>query len=308
MTIASTGLAGHWVTLALAQVIAGLGAGLMLPAIYSLAAFIAPTGRESAVLGRVITGWSLAMVAAVPASAFVADRWGWRTAFFIVAGLGGCALLGFRRLPELKPRSGRPGGSLRGALAIQDASLTLGVCFLYMVSFYGVYTFLGAFVESRPGGSASLAGMAVLAYGCGFGAGSLAGTLIDRVSARIAARYILMAISCVYLLLSAVSTASFATIVPTCFLWGSVNHLGLNSLVSVLSQLDEEGRVRLMGLFSAVSYGGMMVAGISFGFLYETLGFAALPMSAAILCGISAVLARVCLSQRGTCPQRHEAY
>lgn len=78
-------------------------------------AFSLPHRSESAVLGRVITGWSLAMVATVPASAFVADRWGWRTASFIVAGLGGCALLGFRRLPELTPRSSSPGAPSRGA-------------------------------------------------------------------------------------------------------------------------------------------------------------------------------------------------
>ncbi|KGM33662.1 MFS transporter, partial [Inquilinus limosus] len=44
-------LAMHWLMLAAAQALAGLGAGVILPSIYTLATTIAPPGRESRVLG-----------------------------------------------------------------------------------------------------------------------------------------------------------------------------------------------------------------------------------------------------------------
>jgi len=46
-----------------AQLLAGLAAGLALPAIYTLAALAAPPGRESDTLGIVLFGWTLSMVA-----------------------------------------------------------------------------------------------------------------------------------------------------------------------------------------------------------------------------------------------------
>ncbi|TIU76969.1 MAG: MFS transporter, partial [Mesorhizobium sp.] len=50
-------------TLVAAQLLAGLAAGVAMPAIYASAAVIAPPGRESGTIGVVLTGWTLSMVA-----------------------------------------------------------------------------------------------------------------------------------------------------------------------------------------------------------------------------------------------------
>ncbi len=286
--IAATGFASHWMALTLAQGMAGLGAGVMLPTIYSLTSYIAPRGRESVVLGRVITGWSLAMVAAVPASSLMAELWGWRSAYLIVAAVAAIAVLGLRRLPPYENPQDGGTVTLVQALCVPRAALVLSVCFLYMVAFYGVYTFLGDYLQRSLGVSPSGAGLAVLTYGMGFGAASVAGGLIDRIGAQTTVKLALATIACVYLVLLA-SSAAFTAMLAACLLWGFVNHLGLNSLVSALSALDERARVRLLGLFSAVSYGGTMMAGIVFGLLYDRLGFEALLACAAILCALSSI-------------------
>ena len=74
-TLLSAG-AVHWAMLTAAQALAGFGAGVILPSIYTLATTIAPPGQASRVLGRVLTGWSISMVAGVPAAAVVAEGLG----------------------------------------------------------------------------------------------------------------------------------------------------------------------------------------------------------------------------------------
>ena len=58
----------HWLALTLAQAVAGMAAGVILPAAYGSASLIAQPG-QARTLGRVIAGWSVSLVAGVPLSA-----------------------------------------------------------------------------------------------------------------------------------------------------------------------------------------------------------------------------------------------
>jgi predicted MFS family arabinose efflux permease len=69
LAMLASAAAVHWAWLAAAQAAAGVAAGLVLPATYALATSTAPKGQGAQVLGRVLTGWSLALVAGVPLSA-----------------------------------------------------------------------------------------------------------------------------------------------------------------------------------------------------------------------------------------------
>ncbi|TGW05973.1 MFS transporter, partial [Mesorhizobium sp. M2D.F.Ca.ET.145.01.1.1] len=75
-----------------AQLVAGIAAGVAMPAIYASAAAIAPPGRESGTIGVVLTGWTLSMVAGVSLSAVLADLVHWRAVFAAVAVLAALAL------------------------------------------------------------------------------------------------------------------------------------------------------------------------------------------------------------------------
>jgi len=77
--------------LCIAQAAAGLCAGVALPAIYGLAADVGPNGRESETLGKVLTGWTLSLVAGVSLSAVVSDLVGWRAVYAVLA-IGAAAL------------------------------------------------------------------------------------------------------------------------------------------------------------------------------------------------------------------------
>jgi len=277
-----TGLATHWIFLICAQILAGVAAGVILPILYSMTTVIAQKGKESATLGKVISGWSLAMVAGVPLSAFISDIASWRYAYYLIFLFSLIVNAGYFILPSIKPSKSVT--TLGAALRIPKAKPVLIISLLYMVSFYGVYIFLGSYIQQELDYSAAYAGAAVLAYGFGFGlAGVLLGKLLDIWTPWKVIGPVLLCICGVYFGFLWLSINYWSLLIG-CVFWGVFNQIGLNCLVSILTQLDDIQRIRLMGIYSAVSYGGTMVAGLSFGVLYQIGGFNFLLISSASLC------------------------
>lgn len=87
-----------WVVLAIAQAITGIAAGVMLPAIYTAATAVGGEDEGARMLGRVLMGWSVSLVAGVPVSAFIAERFGWQAGYLVLGALVLIALAGFLRL------------------------------------------------------------------------------------------------------------------------------------------------------------------------------------------------------------------
>ncbi|MGB3554898.1 MAG: MFS transporter [Jannaschia sp.] len=159
-------VAPSWSVLALAQAFAGLAAGAMLPAIYAAATQVGTKAEGARILGRVLTGWSVSLVAGVPLSALVAERFGWEASFVVLGGLVLLGLVGFLRMPVQAsgPRgpSGTPRLSPIRAFGIQGVAPLLVVQFLFMTAFYGTYAFFGDHLRSSLDLSAGFAGLVVL--------------------------------------------------------------------------------------------------------------------------------------------------
>lgn len=178
-------LAPHWLWLVAAQALAGLGAGIALPATYALASVVALPGHEAKTVGRVLAGWAVSLVAGIPIAAFIADRFGWRAAFVAVALAAALAVAGIASL------SSRPSATSAGRLGVLAPLRYAGVprllliCFGFMAAFYGVYAFLGDHVAGQLGLSTAQTGLLVLSYGVGFGLASLGDGLVDRFGPQI---------------------------------------------------------------------------------------------------------------------------
>ncbi|MGE3293345.1 MAG: MFS transporter [Geminicoccaceae bacterium] len=294
-TLLSAG-APSWPVLVLAQALAGLGAGVVLPSIYALAAGLAPPGREAETLGRVLTGWSISLVAGVPAAALASDLAGWRAPFLLLAALAAAALLGTLRLPDHRV----PPMPRRGPLAplrYPGVPALLMICLGYMSAFYGVYAFLGDHLRTGLGVSAAAAGLVVLTYGIGFGLASLADHRLDRIGPRRVFPLILLAIALIYLALI-VGSASLWTAAVITGLWGFANHLGLNTLILLLAAARPEQRGAVLGLNSAVTYLGAMLGTGAAGVLYESGGFPATAGAAALALALAALVALRALAPR----------
>ena len=136
------------VVLAAGQAVAGLAAGVTLPATYASAGEIAPVGAETRVMGRVLLGWSVAMVAGVPAAAALGDLIGWRGVFVVLAALAAAMVGLYRVLPAGIPsREGSRAGVPAGAEAARRATMRAAPRVRYRDAL------------ARPGGPGAAAGL-----------------------------------------------------------------------------------------------------------------------------------------------------
>jgi DHA1 family inner membrane transport protein len=278
------------IVLIAAQLLAGIAAGIALPAIYASAAAIAPPGRESGTIGVVLTGWTLSMVAGVSLSAVLADLVHWRAVFAVVAVLAGFAIAAMSTMPlEDKPAGGVAPPPL-GALATPGIVPLLLACGAFMTAFYGVYGYLGDHLHQALGRPVSANGLAAVSYGIGFGAAALLDGVVDRLGARRVMPIAYLGVAAIYVLISAIA-GNFAALIAAMALWGLANHFGLNVLVMRLSALDPARRGTIMGLNSAVTYLAVFVGTTAFGPLYASYGFAASAVVAAVLMLVAAAAA-----------------
>jgi DHA1 family inner membrane transport protein len=271
-----------------AQLLAGIAAGVAMPAIYASSAAIAPPGRESETIGIVLTGWTLSMVAGVSLSAVLADLVHWRAVFGAVAVLAALALAGLTMTSLSDVRKSGPAPTPLAALGIPGILPLLVACGAFMTAFYGVYGYLGDHLHSGLGRPVSANGFAALAYGAGFGMAAFLDGAIDRIGARRVMPFAYLFVAVVYVAMAAAS-GSFGLTMAMVAIWGFANHLGLNVLVMRLTALDPARRGTIMGLNSAVTYLAVFVGTTAFGPFYSSFGFAASAAAAALLMLVAAV-------------------
>jgi predicted MFS family arabinose efflux permease len=282
LVLVGCALAPDAVMLAIAMAACGLAAGVVLPATYALAGDLAPQELRSRAVGRVIVGWSLAMVLGVPAAALLAEQLGWRGAFGAVAAVSVLATLAVLTLPPAPRPAGARLVPYRVALAQPGVLRLLLMTLAYMAAFYGCYTFLTDHLRATDDLGPSLGGWISLSYGLGFGVAVLGDALIDRLGPwRVAAPTFLLLAGLMLLLAVAAGLSPWA-VVALALPWGVVNHFGLNVLVSLLSSGEPAVRGAVLGLYSAVTYVAHFLAGAGLGLVYAGAGFAAVAVVAAV--------------------------
>ncbi len=284
------------------QGLAGVAAGVALPAAYGLSAQLAPKGRESETLGIVLTGWTLSLVVGVSISALIADFIHWRGVYLFMAVLAACVTLSIF-IPSVRGGAswgvttvkGRPTSPLT-ALRVPGIGRGLIVCASYMIAFYGLYTYLGGHLQLVLGQSTASSGLTTLAYGIGFGGAVMLDKFIDRHGARKIALYVFIGLGLTYLGLSLVSV-SFVGLVGFCLVWGMVNHLGLNLVVGRLVSLDETQRGAILGINSSVTYFCVFIGAVAFKPIFDSVGFAVCAVISAI-CILPAIIDGI-MTRRG---------
>lgn len=278
------------VQLIAAQFVVGMAAGIALPAIYTLAAVIAPPGRESETIGLVLTGWTLSMVTGVPLSALVADLAGWRMVYLVVAmaALLACAIVTWAGVQE-QPAA-RTAPSSIAALRVPGVIPLLGACAAFMAAFYGVYGYVGDHLHTALGRTVTANGLVAVCYGIGFGAAALLNRMIDRFGSSRLLPITFVAIAGIFAAM-AVASGAYVAMLAVMFFWGLANHYGVNLLIMRLTALDPAQRGAIMGLNSGVTYLALFAGTIGFGAMYARAGFTMLPLAGAGLMLLAALLA-----------------
>ncbi len=283
--------APHWIVLTVAQALAGAAAGVILPAAYGSASLVAAAGQETRALGRVISGWSVSLVAGVPLSALISDAVGWRATYAVLALCAAVALAGLRKLPERRSAHAAPPrlSRLLAPLSYRDVPVLLLGCLAFSSAFYGVYAFLADHVRTLLGLSAGQVGFIAFAYGAGFLLAGLGGApLIERLGPRRALPLALAAIALVYLALLPAAHALTA-VLALAALWGAASQLSLNLLVLLLSRARPDERGAVLGLNTCTTYLGASVGTAVAGTLYTHVGFESLGLAAAAAVALAAL-------------------
>ena len=283
--------AGSWGALAVAQAVAGLAAGVMLPAIYAAATTTGTPAEGARILGRVLTGWSVSLVAGVPASALVAERFGWHASFVVLGALVLLAFVGFVRMPRhprTKDIGAAPSAGALCALTMPGVPVLLLVQFLFMTAFYGTYAFFGDHLRTGLGLSTSMAGVVILFYGIGFGLAAIGDGLVDRIGPARVLPLALGFVAVAYAIMPLTAVALIGAFVAA-FVWGFANHFVLNVIVLRLSDLSGDARGSVLGLNSAITYAGALVGPLVLGALYADEGFGALALGGAGCVALAAV-------------------
>ncbi|WP_415921042.1 MFS transporter [Tateyamaria sp. SN6-1] len=179
-------LAPNMAVLNLARVMAAAGAGMFTPVAAAVAAALYPEAQRARVLAAVFFGFSLAQVIGVPAGSWVAYTFGWRWAFWIVAGLGvPCAALIWVYVPRglsFQPVSLR---DLSGIL--RNGRLMLAVLFTasFLAAVNVLYTYIAPLLSETMGYGRDGVTLVLTIFGAGAVAGNiLGGVLADRIGWR----------------------------------------------------------------------------------------------------------------------------
>ncbi len=254
-----------------AQALGGIGAGMAIPAIYSMAPQLGPKGQEKRTMGLVLSGWTLALVAGVAGSGFLAEWAGWRAVYVALLVALLVVAIGIRFINLRVEMLNTTPTSPLTALQVPGISRGLFAAGALMLGFYGTYAFIGAHVDETLGMGTDSAAVITLFYGTGFGLATFIDKYVDRLPQRQAGALAFSGLAMVYAALSMFNTrfVLLAGLAPT---WGITQHLGLNFVVSRLSDLDARQRGAVLGLNSAVTYLAVTGGALAFRPAYETGG------------------------------------
>lgn len=177
----ATALADGYGQLMVARFLAGLPHGAYFGVASLLAASLVPPERRGRAVASVMLGLSVATVAGVPASTWLGQNLGWRSAYWLVVAL---ALLTVALLLAVVPRRpGDPTASVRSELSALARPQVLFAVSAGMVGFGGVfalYSYVSPMLRDVTGVGAASIPIFLLVFGIGSVVGSwLAGILAD---------------------------------------------------------------------------------------------------------------------------------
>lgn len=152
------GLAPTFGTLMAARVAAGLFGGVLGALVQTIVADTIPFERRGAAMGIVMSAFSMATVAGVPASLWLASLLGWHAPFVAIAGVSALVwVLALRQVPTLTAHLGPKQTAegtlhhLRAVLAERNHWRAFGLSMLMMASSFAMIPYITIFTTTNLG-------------------------------------------------------------------------------------------------------------------------------------------------------------
>jgi multidrug resistance protein len=253
-TVAGTAIAPTLPILVGLRVLNGLGAAVVMPAVFALAGDFPTVTQRSRAMGNLAMGYPLAALLGLPLGAFLAGLVSWRATFLAVALLAAVAAVLIWRLPADRPKGASVLGYAEGLrLAVGDRAVlsVLVVTFVWFMGPFGMFTFVGQFFQGSYSLDTTQVGFVFMVLG-------LVGVISARTSGRFTAtlgarRAVLLGIACfgtaVFIL---PSTPPFLPLSMLVFaLWVFGTWFGLPAQQSIAAGLNARARGTIMAFNSS---------------------------------------------------------
>jgi DHA1 family inner membrane transport protein len=178
---ALSALAGSYGLLLLARFLDGIPHGAYFGVASLVAAGLAPRGREGRAVAMVMLGLSVANVFGVPAATFLGQHVGWRSAFWVAAGLAVLtAAMVTAFVPACPGDAAATGRRELSLFAQPQAWLTLLAGAIGFGGMFALYSYIAKVVTEVGGLPDGAVPVFLLAFGLGMVAGTwVAGALAD---------------------------------------------------------------------------------------------------------------------------------
>ena len=309
--------------------LAGAASGTALPAIYAYAADLADPANRAHLMGRVVSGWSVAVLLVVPLMSLAAHVIDWRWAF---GGLSVSALL----MAGLLVRAPRPAGPVQPESAAQAQSQAqeqsqsqsqsqapgqgpvlngpsapapaggvlnslvrvlgdggmrriLAANLLDMGAFYAVYAYLGSELRRLNDWGPTPAGLTIAVYGAGLAVVTFNARLIDRLGMRRTAIGALLLLVVVLAILPWLASVPAAMAVGM-FTWGCVQGAFFVSATALAADRIPALRGVATALLGSSTYVGVSLLTPVGTEVFERFGYGAVGVLSAASCLLAAGL------------------
>jgi len=273
--------------LLLARAACGVAAGVFIPSCYAWIGENVPAERRAQAMGRVMAGWSLALVLGIPAGGWLAEALGWRAAFVGVGALAATATWTLRHLPAEAGHGSSPEPIRHnvGRVARPGPVKVLGINLMNMFAFYACYTYLGWATRDALGVGSGVAGSVVMCYGIGLMLSTLNGHWLDRIGHR---RSLAVAVWCLVLVFAALPLGLFhlAALGGVMVVWGVFQGAAQTCTATLMARQAPGAQGLAMACLSATTYLGVALGAAAGGWVMPTQGFAAVAAISAVATAI----------------------
>ena len=178
-----TGLSNSLFMLIGFRILAGLGAALIQPTVYSIVGEVIEYEKRGKVMGSVTAALILPTVIGIPIAGFITDIFNWRVPFFAIGVIGILMfIVTWTVIPQFKSTSSSSiAKMIRKALSNRTVTLTLLISFMYYGGLEAIFSIIGIYYNQYFGLSASFIGGILLIAGIASVLGSIvSGKVMDK--------------------------------------------------------------------------------------------------------------------------------
>ncbi|WKT79296.1 MFS transporter [Lysinibacillus fusiformis] len=236
-----------------ARVIMALGAGMVVVTALTIAAKIAPEGKEGSSIATVVMGFTASLIIGVPVGRIISSALGWKAVFGGIALLGILAMIIIRAsIPLIEGDKPVPLVKQLALLKKRKVTIGLAITFFWLGGYSIAYTYLSPYLLNVSGiGKNYLSGVLLI-----FGIASLVGSKFGGFSTdRWGVQKTLiggMLLHIIMLVLLSLVTNSYISVLIVLILWSFAAWSSAPTQQYNLATIEPESSGILLGLNQSV--------------------------------------------------------